>query len=57
MYWTALIPLLFALFCAGNMQDCRLNSLSSRVWATSWALGAFACLVAALYLMERYKPT
>ena len=56
MYWLALVPLLFSLFCAGNMQDCQLNSLSSRVWATAWAVLAFVGLVAALYLMNRYEP-
>lgn len=57
MYWLALIPILFAIFCAGNMQDCQLNSLSSKVWACGWGILAFTSLVTALYLMERYKPT
>lgn len=57
MYWLALIPILFALFCVGFMEDCQLNSLSSKVWCCSWAVAAFFALTAALYLMERYKPT
>lgn len=57
MYWLALIPILLALFCVGFMEDCQLNSLSSKVWCCSWAVAAFFALTAALYLMERYKPT